>query len=55
MCACVVHVGLQKLLESLLIYLLQADDVGVEPQDLLQHKGPPVLRSSKPAPEQEAV
>lgn len=52
--ACVVHVRLQELLEGLYVHLLQADDVGIKPQDLLQHQGAPVLRCPEPAPGQHS-
>ena len=46
---CMLQLRLEILGKSLFIHLLQADDVSMEAQQLLQDQGPPVVRVQEPA------
>lgn len=49
MLTCILHLRLQEKLKSLLIHLLQTDDVGIEAQNLVEDEGPPQCGLPVPA------
>ena len=47
-CTCLLQLGLKVFGKGLFIHFLQADDVSMETQQLLQDEGPAVLWLQKP-------
>lgn len=45
---CMMELRVKILSKSFLVYLLQADDVSIEAQQLLQDQGPAVVRVKEP-------